>query len=74
MAIDYKTLHEQITAAVKDHLIEADALPPNSEVPKLAREITQVVFTELKRSGFTEEAFNRLAAIAPRRAMAQGRA
>ena len=59
MATDYKTLYEQIKASIKDHLIETDALPPNSELPKLAGEITQVVFAELNRSGLTEDMFNR---------------
>ncbi|MDT4967633.1 MAG: hypothetical protein QOJ64_2370 [Acidobacteriota bacterium] len=58
MVTDYKTLYEQIKASIKDHLVDADALPPNSELPKLAGEITQVVFAELNRSGLTEDAFN----------------
>lgn len=58
MVTDYKTLYEQIKASIRDHLVDADALPPNSELPKLAGEITQVVFAELNRSGLTEDAFN----------------
>jgi hypothetical protein len=43
--------------------MHVDALPPNAELLKLAREITQVVFTELNSTGLTEETFNRLSTI-----------
>jgi hypothetical protein len=74
MTTDYQTLNTNITTEIKEHLLNVDALPANTEVQKLAREITQVVFTELNTSGITEAAFKRLTATVTPLASAQGKA
>ena len=73
MAADYKSLNNNITTAIKDHLMNVDELP-TTEVPKLATEITRLVFVELDKSGLTEDAFNRIGTTATPRAAAQGKA
>lgn len=55
MSQNYLELRNSITKGVQEHLLEIDALPPTTEVFRLALEITDVVFTELNRSGVTKE-------------------
>lgn|GEM_PF-6482069 len=60
MYITLENLNNSITAAIRAHLLNFDALPPNTEVPALAKEITDVVFSTLRKEGISEEALERL--------------
>ncbi|HET6976507.1 MAG TPA: hypothetical protein VFI24_09315 [Pyrinomonadaceae bacterium] len=60
MTISLVDLNSAITTAITAHLLNFDALPPNTHVPELAKEITEVVFATLRKEGITEETLDRL--------------
>ena len=73
MATDYRTLKNNVTAAIKHHLMSTDILPPRAELTNLAGELTQVVFNELQHEGLNAATWNRIdAAPAEPRVGAQG--
>jgi hypothetical protein len=63
MSILLETLNDKISTAIITHLLNVDALPPNTEVPALAQELTAVVFSTLQKEGITEEALGRLTTV-----------
>lgn len=60
MATDYLTLKNNVTAAIKHHLMSANILPPRTELTNLAEELTQVVFRELQIEGLNAATWNRI--------------
>jgi len=64
MATDYLTLKNNVTAAIKHHLMSTDILPPRAEITNLAGELTQVVFNELQNEGFNAATWNMIDAAA----------
>jgi hypothetical protein len=72
MSTSYAT--EKVTAAIKNHLIVANAIPPTTEASRLASEITEVVWTELNNAGLSREAVENLFASTAAKAKSQGRA
>ena len=60
MTTNYATLNNNIASAIKNHLINVDALPPTEELPQLSRELTEVVFAELNNAGITRETIESL--------------
>jgi hypothetical protein len=65
---------EKMTAAIKNHLVTVDAIPPIAEPARLASELTEVVWTELSSAGLSREALENLFAPAALKTKAQGRA
>lgn len=55
MLTTYATLNTNINRAIRNHLMEADVLPPTMALAELASEITDVVFTEMDNLGLTRE-------------------
>jgi hypothetical protein len=72
MSTNYAT--EKVTAAIRNHLITIDAVPPTTEATRLASEITEVVWTELSNAGLSRGALENLFASAYGKTRAQGRA
>lgn len=72
MSTNYVT--EKMTAAIKNHLVTADAIPPIAEPTRLASELTEVVWAELINAGLSREAFENLFTPATLKTKAQGRA
>ena len=67
--------NDSLTSAIKNHLLNADALPPTTEVSKLAAELAQVCLAQLSTAGLSSEAIERLfapGAFKARRAAAIG--
>lgn len=62
MSILLESLHDKLSSAITTHLLDVDALPPNTEVPALAQELTEVVFSTLQKEGISEEVLGRLTA------------
>jgi hypothetical protein len=62
MTTDCATLNNNIATAIKTRLMKVDVLPPTEAVPRLSRELTEVVFAELKNSGITRQALENLGA------------
>lgn len=55
---NYTTLNTNITRAIRNHLMDVDALPPTMALAELASEITDVVFAEMNKAGLTKEAID----------------
>ena len=55
MFTTYAALSTNITKAIRNHLMDVDALPPTMALAELANEITDVVFAEMNRVGLTKE-------------------
>ncbi len=55
MLTTYTALNANIKKAIRNHLMEVDALPPTMALSELAGEITEVVFVELNNVGITKE-------------------
>jgi hypothetical protein len=70
MSTNYAT--EKVTAAIKNHLITVDAIPPNTGVTRLASELTEIVWTELSNAGLSREAVEHLFAPAAAKTKARG--
>ncbi len=65
---------EKMAAAIKNHLVTVDAIPPIAEPTRLASELTEVVWTELSNAGLSREALENLFATTTGKTSAQGRA
>jgi hypothetical protein len=65
---------EKMTAAIKNHLVTVDAIPPIAEPTRLASELTEVVWTELSNAGLSRDALENLFASATVKTKAQGSA
>jgi hypothetical protein len=55
MFTTYAALSTNITKAIRNHLMDVDALPPTMALAELANEITDVVFAEMNKVGLTKE-------------------
>lgn len=64
--------NEKLTAAIKNHLLNVDAIPPTVEVSKLASEIAQICLSELNTAGLGTEKVEALFAPSALKAKAQG--
>lgn len=53
MSTNYAT--ERVSAAIQQHLLNRDVIPPTKESTRLAGEITEIVWTELNNVGLTRE-------------------
>jgi len=71
MSTNYAT--EKVTAAIKNHLINVHAIPPNTEATRLASELTEIVWTELSNAGLSRPALEHLFAPYSAKTKAQGR-
>jgi hypothetical protein len=63
MLLTYMTLNTNVRKAIRNHLMEVDALPPTMALSELASELTELVFAEMSGAGLTKEAiesFDRL--------------
>ena len=60
MLTTYVTLNTSITRAIRNHLMDVDALPPTMALAELASEITDIVFDEMNKAGLTKEAIDRV--------------
>jgi hypothetical protein len=58
MNTNYAT--ERVTAAIQNHLITVDAVPPTREATRLAGEITELVWSELGNAGLNRETLENL--------------
>jgi hypothetical protein len=74
MLTTYATLNTNITRAIRNHLIEVDALPPTMALAELASEIADVVFTEMDNLGLTRETINSLDKVSGERRKTVGTA
>jgi hypothetical protein len=61
MFTTYTALNANIKKAIRNHLMEVDALPPTMALSELAGEITDVVFAELSNIGITKETIETVA-------------
>jgi hypothetical protein len=69
MGTNYAT--ERVSAAIQQHLLNLDVIPPTKESKRLANEITEIVWTELNNVGLTRETLENF--FANTRTRAQGR-
>ena len=46
-----KYANQRLATAIRDHLLNVDAVPPTAEASRLASELAQVCLTELKIAG-----------------------
>jgi hypothetical protein len=53
MSTNYVT--EKITAAIRNHLLAVDIIPPTTEANRLASDLTEVVWSELIDIGLSRE-------------------
>ena len=60
MFTNYTNLNTNITRAIRNHLMDVDALPPTMALAELASEITDVVFAEMNKAGLTKETIDRV--------------
>ena len=70
MATNY--VNEKLALAIRNHLLDVDAVPPTAEASKLAWELAQVCLTELRTAGLGKEAAENLFAPLPFKAKAKG--
>jgi hypothetical protein len=52
--------NEQLTRAIRNHLLDVDAVPPNAEMSKLACDLAQVRLKELNTAGLGSETIENL--------------
>jgi hypothetical protein len=64
--------NEKLTTAIKNHLLNVDAIPPTAEVSKLAGELARVCLAELNTAGLSGESIENLFAPSAFKAKAQG--
>lgn len=64
--------NEKLTTAIKNHLLNVDAIPPTVEVSRLASELAQVCLSELNTAGLGTEAVEPLFASSAFKAKARG--
>jgi len=63
---------EKLTAAIRNHLVTIDAIPPIAEPTQLASELTEVVWTELGNAGLSRASLENLLTPAILKTKAQG--
>ena len=52
--------NQKLATAIKDHLLNVDAVPPTREALKLAGELAQVCLSELTTAGLRSETIENL--------------
>ena len=70
MATNYAS--EKLTAAIRDHLLRVDAVPPTAEASKLAQELAQVCLNEFNTVGVKTDTVENLFAFPAYKAKARG--
>jgi hypothetical protein len=70
MATNY--VNENLALAIRNHLLDVDAIPPTGEATKLAWELAQVCLTELRTAGLGRETVENLFAPSPFKAKGKG--
>jgi len=68
MLTTYTALNTNITRAIRNHLMDVDALPPTMALAELASELTDVVFAEMDKAGLTKETIDSVGTREPARA------
>ena len=63
MFTTYTTLNVNITKAIRNHLMDVDALPPTMAMAELANEISDLVFAEMNNAGLTKAAIDSIATV-----------
>lgn len=63
MFTTYTALNTNITKAIRNHLMDVDALPPTMALAELANEISDIVFAEMNKVGLTKEAIDSVAKV-----------
>lgn len=64
--------NEKLAAAIKNHLLNADIIPPTTEVVKLSGDLARVCLTELNTAGLLTESIENLFAPSVLKTRAQG--
>jgi hypothetical protein len=70
MATNYA--NDKLSTAIKNHLLNVDAIPPTAELTKLAGELAQVCVTELNTAGLDDKTVENLFAPLAIKAKARG--
>ena len=70
MATNYA--NEKLTAAIENHLLRVDAIPPGAEMSKLAGELALICVAELNTAGLGNETIENLFAPSALKARARG--
>jgi hypothetical protein len=65
-------VNEKLAAAIKNHLLRVDALPPTTEVLKLSSDLARICLTELNAAGLLTESIENLFAPSVLKSRAQG--
>jgi hypothetical protein len=63
--------NEKLTKAIRNYLLDVDAVPPNAEMSKLAGDLAQVCLKELNTAGLGSDTIENLFAPSPFRAKAR---
>ena len=58
MGTTYLTLRANLKKAIRNHLMDVDALPPTMALSELANEITDVALAEMDNVGLTKDAID----------------
>jgi hypothetical protein len=64
--------NEKLTTAIAGHLLNVDAIPPTTEVTKLASDLARICLTELNKAGLLTESIENLFAPSVMKAKAGG--
>jgi hypothetical protein len=64
--------NEELSAAIKNHLLSADVIPPTTEVLKLSADLARVCLVELNTAGLLTESIENLFAPSVLRARTRG--
>lgn len=67
-----KYANQKLATAIRDHLLNVDAVPPTAEASRLASELAQVCLTELKIAGLRIDRVEDLFASSADKAKARG--
>ena len=67
-----KYANQKLATAIRDHLLNVDAVPPTAEASRLAGELAQVCLTELKIAGLRIDKVEDLFASSADKAKARG--
>jgi hypothetical protein len=70
MATNYA--NDKLSTAIKNHLLNVDAIPPTAELTKLAGELAQICVTELNTAGLDDKTVENLFAPTAIKAKARG--
>jgi len=65
--------NEKLSLAIRNHLLDVDAVPPTAEASKLAGELAQVCLRQLNSAGLSVETVESLFAPPGHKAKAHGK-